>query len=226
MASSSRISYPLVWGIVFSTLVALLLGWIVVARTQVASTPQTPTQRNLDYWIAVAKDNKLDGGVQLRLGYAYYRMAQEQKDPAKRKEYLVKALAAYDAAVALNPKMMSNQYNRAIALRDLGRSDEALKVFEKIIKDTKGKTQATFDAAEIYLQRGDTKTAIKRLQQAVAAEPMASDYRFALAKAYAKAGRTKDAISELSYALKMSPDNQEVKSMLTSLTASKKSGGR
>jgi tetratricopeptide (TPR) repeat protein len=226
MASSSRISYPLVWGIVFSTLAALLLGWIVVARTQVATTPTTPVQRNLTYWVAMAKNNKLDSGVQTRLGYAYYRAAQEQTDPAKKKAYFEKALAAYDASIVLNPKVSTSKYNKAITLRDLGRNDEALKVFLEVVKMNNEKTQATHDVGMLYMQRGDTKSAVKWLEKSVRAEPMASDYRRDLATAYAKVGRYRDAISQLTYAKKMSPADKEIQSMLTSLTAAyKKSGG-
>jgi tetratricopeptide (TPR) repeat protein len=226
MASSSRISYPLVWGIVFSTLAAVLLGWIVVARTQVATTPTTPIQRNLSYWITMEKVNKLDSGIQIRLGYAYYRAGQEQKDPVRKKAYFEKALAAYDASIAINGKISTSRYNRAIVLRDLGRLDEALKEFLEVVKMNQEKTQATQDVGLLYLQRGDTKNAIKWLEKAIKAEPTASDYRLNLAKAYEKAGRTRDAIVQLSYAKKMSPDNKEVQSMLTSLTAAlKKSGG-
>lgn len=226
MASSSRISYPLVWGIVFSTLAALLLGWIVVARTQVATTPTTPVQRNLSYWVTMEKNNKLDSGIQIRLGYAYYRAAQEEQNPAKKKAYLEKALAAYDASIALNPKVSTSKYNRAITLRDLGRLDEALKAFLEVVEMNKGKTQATHDVGLLYMQRGEMKNAVKWLEKSIKAEPMASDYRLDLAKAYAKSGRTRDALTQLTYAKKMSPADKEVQSMLTSLTAAyKKSGG-
>lgn len=227
MGSSARISYPLVWGIVFALLASMLLGWIAIARTQVASTPQTPTEMNLQTWEQAAKDNPLDSGTQLRLGFAYYRAAHEAQKPDEKQALLLKSLAAYDASLKLNSKTQTSQYNRAIVLRELGRTDEALKAFEKMIKENKGVTQATHDAGMIYFQKGDMKKAIDRLEKAVKAEPMASDYRLDLAKAYVKAGKDRQAINQLTYALKMSPDNNEVRSMLTTLTAStKKSGGK
>lgn len=227
MGSSARISYPLVWGIVFALLASLLLGWIAIARTQVASTPQTPTELNLKAWEQAAKDNPLDSATQMRLGFAYYRVAQGTQDPKEKQALLVKALASYDASIKLNSKIQTSQYNRAIVLRELGRTDEALKGFEKMIKENKGKTQATHDAGMIYFEKGDMKKAVDRLEKAVQAEPMASDYRLDLAKAYVKAGKNRQAITQLTFALKMSPDNNEVRSMLTTLTAStKKSGGK
>jgi tetratricopeptide (TPR) repeat protein len=228
MGSSSRISYPLVWGIVFATIASLLLGWIVIARTQVATTSHTPTELNLQGWQALARENPQDSGAQLQLGFAYYRMAKEEKDAAKRKDLLLKALANYEASLKLNSKVITTQYNRALVLRDLGRTDEALAAFEKLITLNQGDTWATHDAAVIYFERGNLKKAIKLFEQATKAEPQASNYRLDLAKAYVKAGRKRDAITQLTYALRMDPSNTESKSLLASLTADtkKKTGGK
>lgn len=225
MASSSRISYPLVWAILLATLAALGLGVVVVTRTQQATTPVTPTELSLQSWQAAAKANPLDSGAQVRLGYAYYRVAQEKTDPKQRRDFLLKALAAYDLSVKLNPNVDTTQYNRAITLRELGRTDEALSVFELMIKRDKGMTDATHDAGMIYFARGDMKKAVSRLEMAVKAEPTASDFRLDLAKAYVKAGKNSMAIPQLKYALSVEPSNKDARSLLTSLTATPKGSG-
>lgn len=227
MASSSRISYPLLWAIIAAMFVAVGLGVVVITRTQTATTPRTPEEQQLDQWVSLAKANPMDSGAAMRLGYAYYRVAQGQKDPAKRKDYLLKALASYDKSVKLNPKVDTTQYNRAITLQELGRTDEALAVYELMITRDRGQTDATHDAGLIYLARGDVKKAVSRLEMAVKAEPAAADFRLDLAKAYMKAGNTSKAIPQVKYALSLGPSNEEARSMLATLTGTaKKAGGK
>lgn len=225
MASSSRISYPLLWAIIVATFVAVGLGFVVITRTQSATTPRTPNQMSLDDWQGLAKANPLDSGAQMRLGYAYYRVAHDQTDPAKRREYLLKALACYDKSVSLNPKVDTTQYNRALTLQELGRTDEALAVFELMITRDRGMTDATHDAGLIYLARGDIKKAVSRLEMGVKAEPQAADFRLDLAKAYIKAGNKKKAIAQIKYALSLGPSNEEARSMLATLTGTAKGAG-
>jgi tetratricopeptide (TPR) repeat protein len=225
MASSSRISYPLLWAIIAAMLVAVGLTLVVITRTQSATTPHTPDELALISWQQAAKANPLDAGAHMRLGFAYYRVAHGQKDTAKRREYLLKALAEYQASLKLNPKVDTTQYNLGLTLQELGRADEALAAFEVMVKRDKGATLATHDAGLLYLARGDIKMAITRLEMAVKAEPEAGDFRVDLAKAYVKAGRKSKAIPQLKYALAVQPSNKDAKSMLTSLTATPKGSG-
>jgi tetratricopeptide (TPR) repeat protein len=228
MASSSRVSYPIVWGIVIAMFVALGLGVVVFTRVQTASTPHTPTQLNLSGWQNIVRDNPQNSGAQLQLGYAYYSLAQQTKDASQKRALLLKALAAYDVSLKLNPKTQTTQYNRGLVLQELGRTDEALAVFEAFIKENKGQTVATHDAGMIYLARHDLKKAIPDLESAVSTNPSASDFRIDLAKAYIEAGNKSKATAQLKYALSMEPDNKEAQSMLASLTTTpkKKAGGK
>ena len=225
MASSSRISYPLVWGIMFATIAAVVLAWVVIVRTQSALTPHTPAELTLISWQAAAKANPQDSGAQMQLGFAYYRNAHETTDPVKRRALLLQALAAYDASVKLNPSIDTTQYNRALTLQELGRTDEALAVFELMITRDKGMTDATHDAGMIYLARGNAKMAVSRLELAVKADSTASDYRVDLARAYVLAGRKAKAIPQLRAALATEPSNADARSMLATLTATPKGAG-
>ena len=88
MASSSRVSYPIVWGIVVAMFVALGLGVVVITRMQTATTPHTPTELNLSGWQNIVRDNPQNSGAQLQLGYAYYSLAHDTKDSAQRRALL------------------------------------------------------------------------------------------------------------------------------------------
>jgi tetratricopeptide (TPR) repeat protein len=225
-ASSARISYPLVWGVVFAMLVAVGLGAIVVTRTQTASTPHTPSELNLQGWQNVVKNNPNNSGAELQLGYAYYDMAHHTNDATKRRALLVKALAAYDVSLNLNSTIVTTQYNRAMVLQELGRTDEAVAQYEKIITQTAGLTIATHDVGMIYLARGDVKMAVKRLTEVVRVNPSISSYRVDLAKAFIKAGKTSQARAQLTFALSMDPQNSPARSMLASLTPKPKGGAK
>jgi tetratricopeptide (TPR) repeat protein len=225
-ASSARISYPLVWGVVFAMLVAVGLGAIVVTRTQTASTPHTPNELNLQGWQNVVKNNPGNSGAELQLGYAYYEMAHQTNDATKRRAFLLQALAAYDSSLNLNATVATTQYNRALVLQELGRTDEAIAQYEKLIAMSGGLSIATHDVGMLYLARGDVKKAVTRLTEVVRTNPSIANYRVDLAKAFIKQGKTSQARAQLTFALTMDPQNTTARQMLASLTPKPKGGAK
>src|SRR5258708_6397073 len=92
-------------------------------------------------------------------------------------------LAAFDKALALNPRYVDARLNRAVTLSDLGRSDEAAKAFTDAqslgaVDHTGYSAPAASqlanlhaELAEAYLEAGGRDEAIRELEQAARPRP-------------------------------------------------------
>ncbi|MHA1539763.1 MAG: tetratricopeptide repeat protein [Alphaproteobacteria bacterium] len=85
-----------------------------------------------------------------------------------------KSQAAYDAATALlvrDQKIMPAYLIQGIALRELGRFNEAIKAFEATEKAEGNKFEVLKQIAECYHQKQDGKKALSYITQAIQADP-------------------------------------------------------
>lgn len=217
---NDTVSFPLTIAIVLALVFTIALVAVVVFRTHSATQSHTPVELEVNTWEQTVKANPNDSGSRIRLGYAYYRRAQELPEgSAERTKFFKKALAAYDASLKLK-KTVTAKYNRALTLEAMGEIDKALEAYEQLVKEEKGRTLAAQRAGEIRLERGDVDKAISLLEGIAEAEPGAVDIRYDLARAYVAAGKTKKAKEQLEQALRRVPDYEEAESLLESITAS------
>ena len=128
------------------------------------------------------------------------------------------ALAALDRAVALNPRYVEAQLNRALVLNGMGRESDAHAAFEAAARagsaDESGfpplvagrLANAHADLSRIYMEAGARGEAIAQLRRALELRPGYPDIRLSLARVLLEAGDHAAAAAELDVVLEARPD--------------------
>lgn len=133
-------------------------------------------------------------------------------------EWRDEALAAFDAAIRLNPRYVEAHLNRSIVLSDLGRAAEAEAALQQAHE--LGRTDATgFPAvvanrlanmhAELgraYREAGAADKAIAQFRDALTMRPAFADLRLELARTLIEVGLHDEAIGELETILQARPE--------------------
>lgn len=128
------------------------------------------------------------------------------------------ALAAFDKALALNPRYVEAHLNRAVTLTNLGRADEATEGFATA--ETLGQRDASgFPAlvgnrlanahaalGQAYRDAGALGEAIAQYMRALELRPRFADIRLALARALMERGQLTEAAVALDAVLAVRPD--------------------
>jgi tetratricopeptide (TPR) repeat protein len=81
------------------------------------------------------------------------------------------AVAAYDAAVELDPKQVDALYECGVVLSDLGRFDEAIARWDAAAKVDPRNIDAFYNAAQTHYNRRQYKQALERWRKAQALDP-------------------------------------------------------
>jgi tetratricopeptide (TPR) repeat protein len=81
------------------------------------------------------------------------------------------ALAAFEAAHELDPRMIEAEVNRALALAHLGRFDEAGVVLQQAARSGSGRLEVAKAGASVAYMRGDRAAAVGRFLEAAGLEP-------------------------------------------------------
>ncbi|MFI5914076.1 tetratricopeptide repeat protein [Dactylosporangium sp. NPDC051541] len=81
------------------------------------------------------------------------------------------ALGCFDQVVAARPDYVAAHFSRGMALRNLGRHDEAIAAFERAFALDPRNPQSMFDVGSIYAATGDYDRALAAYDRALAAEP-------------------------------------------------------
>ena len=76
-------------------------------------------------------------------------------------------IASYDQALEIKPDDPDAWYNRGIALRNLGRIEEAITSFDNALKIKPDKHQAWYYKARVYALQENIPLAITNLQQTI-----------------------------------------------------------
>ena len=133
-------------------------------------------------------------------------------------EWRDEALAAFDAAIRLNPRYVEAHLNRSIVLSDLGRAKEAEESLSKA--HDLGRADATGFPAVIanrlanmhaelgraYREAGAAENAVGQFRAALALRPAFADLRLDLARTLMEIGSNDGAIEELDIILRSRPE--------------------
>lgn len=127
------------------------------------------------------------------------------------------ALAAFDAALRLNPRYVEAHLNRSIVLSDLGRASEAQEALASaqefgqpddsglpaVVANRLANMHA--DLGRAYREAGAHRAAISEYQNGLSLRPAFADLRLELARTYIDGGMPEDAARELDIVLSQNP---------------------
>jgi tetratricopeptide (TPR) repeat protein len=140
------------------------------------------------------------------LGSVYMRMAQSGRDADAS---LQKAIDQYQKITKKEPNDAESWTTLGDLLRAANNSPEAEKAFQAALKADPNNADALKSLAKLYLDMGDTKSAIEKLKAATDKSP--SEETLAdLGGAYAEMGKHKEAIEAFRQAFEMAPDNDKI----------------
>jgi tetratricopeptide (TPR) repeat protein len=129
-----------------------------------------------------------------------------------------RALEAFDAALALNPRYVEALVHRGLVLGDLGRTDEASELFRRAAREDRGgqsglPRQAAArlanlhaDLADAYAESGAFDAAVEQYRRALELGPEYHDLRHRLGRLLLRAGRHLEAREELERVVAAKPD--------------------
>ncbi len=137
-------------------------------------------------------------------------MADAEK-AAQQRRY-AEAIERFDRVIAANPRNVQARFERAWALSQAGREDEAVQAFHEIAQEYPELPEPHNNLALIYARRGDLKRAEAELLAALEAKP-------GFAIGYTNLGDVYRKLAERSYAeaLKRNPDDARARSGLAAV---------
>jgi len=144
------------------------------------------------------------------LGSVYMRMAQNGRDAEAS---LQKAIEQYRKITAKETGDTESWTTLGDLYRASSNSPEAEKAYRAALKADPGNTDALKSLAKLYLDLGDTKSAIESLKAATDKAPN-EETLADLGAAYRETGKHKEAIEVFRQALDMAPDNDKIAAAL------------
>ena len=120
-------------------------------------------------------------------------------------QLFAKALSAFGAAAAADPKMSSAQLNRGIALLNLQKVEEAKAVLEAVVKENPTAARGWYNLGLLYKNSSDTDSAIAAFKKVTQIDPSDADTWYFLGASYAQARQFPEAIVAFERALKLNP---------------------
>lgn len=127
------------------------------------------------------------------------------------------ALAAFERALALNPRYVEALVHRGLVLNELGRTDEGMESFRAAMEVVPascagfaaplaaGLSRRHAELAEAYAEAGALREAVTQYRRALELGPTFHDYRYRLARLLLEAGLPLDAREELERLLEARP---------------------
>jgi tetratricopeptide (TPR) repeat protein len=137
-----------------------------------------------------------------------------------------RALAAFDAALAINPRYTDALVHRGIVLSDLGRTDEAADSLARAAAERNGRlghlappvagrlANLHAELGEAYADAGLLEDAIREYRRALELGPTYHDLRLRLARHMLAAGHHLDARDELERITTARPDFEDARATL------------
>lgn len=170
---------------------------------------------------AVELDPGLQEDVLQRLRLAYYNEFQSgiqafnrgREDAAAYED----AVTYFDLASQIQPDSASAYVNKAFALLNAGRQQDAVEPLEQAIEHGDTQTETYIFLADLYNQRGEPENALAILEEAAEMHPDNADIQAQLLNAYVQAGRMDEALDEYRAAVERDPQNKLYRYNLGSL---------
>ena len=137
-----------------------------------------------------------------------------------------RALDAFDAALAINPRYTDALIHRGIVLNDLGRTEEAAEALARAAEERDGRlgglpkpvagqlANLHGELAEAYAEAGLLEDAIREYRRALELGPNFHDLRFRLARHMLAAGHYLDARDELEKVVNARADFDDARATL------------
>jgi tetratricopeptide (TPR) repeat protein len=116
-----------------------------------------------------------------------------------------KALKNFDAAVAADPKYGLARLNRAIALLNLQRVDEAKALLDSVVQENPKNPTALYNLGLMYKNSGDVEKAVDAFQHVTEIDANDADTWYFLGSAHLQARQFPEAIASFEHAIKLNP---------------------
>jgi tetratricopeptide (TPR) repeat protein len=140
----------------------------------------------------------------MQSGAADFRRARQTQDST----VFVNAASHFDAASSFGPDSAAAFQNKAYALINAGRQNDAIAPLEQYIqKSDSVSTDGYAILAQLYLTNDRGDDAINLLQEAVQTYPADNELQSLLLTAFQQAGRPDDAMNQVARQVEQNPDN-------------------
>jgi Flp pilus assembly protein TadD len=131
-------------------------------------------------------------------------------------------LSACREALTINPRNLETRNLVAIALRRMGRIDEAIENYRSLLAQKPGQARLHFNLGIAYAKKNDLETALSWYKTALDLKPNFAEARNNLGETYLRLGRLADAEAELRSALALLDDYPLAHSNLAEILFRKK----
>ncbi|MCX8173529.1 MAG: tetratricopeptide repeat protein [Thermoplasmata archaeon] len=111
------------------------------------------------------------------------------------------AIKCYNEALKLSPDNVAALYNKANALLQIGRNEEALRILEKLVKNNPDIEEIWNNLGNIYARRGKVEEAVKAYTKAIELNPDYTVARYNLGMVLAQRGEYAAAMDQFSRVL-------------------------
>ncbi len=170
---------------------------------------------------AVQIDPGLQNDIQQRLRLAYYNEFRSGIQAFNRGQNDAsaydQAVMHFDLAAQIQPDSAGAYVNKAYALLNTGRTQEAVEPLEQAIEHGDTQAETFMFLADLYNQRNEPQQALSVLERAVELHPDNADLQAQLLNAYVQTGRIEDALNEYRAAVQRDPQNKLYRYNLGSL---------
>lgn len=160
---------------------------------------------DIDQRLRLAYYNEFRSGIQA------FNRANDEPDEFNT------AATYFDLASRIQPDSASAYVNRAFALLNAGREEEAVEPLEEAIERGDEQKNTFLFLGDIYTRRDEMQRALEIFQQASELFPEDSDIQAQLLNAYVQTGQLDEAMSEYEAAVAANPDDALLRYNLGSL---------
>lgn len=138
----------------------------------------------------------------------FFELGNVYADLSRREE----AVAAYEAALDLNPDYVEVLVNLGAIQSDKGETEEAIALLEKAVKIRPDDPRAYVNLGSALYSKGQYYEAMERYRKAVEVDPTTYEAHYQIAVAFADAGIYREAIRSWEKVIELAPGTDAAKS--------------